>query len=164
MPRKKQWNEWKVCERRIEALPQERRDEARVLQLLDRSDRELLAMWAGGQVSHAALARVLGCHAGTVTRRLRRLRARLNDAAAQTIARYGGELSPTRRLVAVRVFVRGEVPSRVAHALGINQHEMTLTLAEVMGWVQARRAFESEATESGAFESQATESEVSHAA
>lgn len=144
MPRKKQWKEWQVTDRRIEPLSRGREADARVLQLLDRPDRELMAVWAAGQVTIASLARVMNCHAGTITRRLRRLRTRLNDPAAQMIARYGGELSTTRRRIAVRVFVRGEMPGRVARAEGMDLREVRLMLAEIIGWVRAHQARESE--------------------
>ena len=110
-----------------------------IASLMTPADRELLALWASGRVSLASLSGVLNCHAGTVSRRLRRLRARLNDPIAYVIAAHGRELSSTRRLVATRIFIRGDRSALVRQSLDIRRRELDGMLAEIRGWALARK-------------------------
>lgn len=111
----------------------------RVIELLPQGERELLSVWAGGQVSNRALAAVMGCHGGTIVRRLRRLRERLRHPVSRAVAMRGRELSDTRRQVAIRVFVHGERASRVARQFELTRGEMSRMLGEIRGWADARQ-------------------------
>lgn len=111
----------------------------RVIELLRPGERELLSVWAGGQVSNRALAAVMGCHPGTMVRRIRRLRERLRHPVSRAVAIRGRELSNTRRQVAIRVFVYGEPTGHVARQLELTRGEMSRMLGEIRGWADARQ-------------------------
>ncbi len=110
----------------------------RMLEMLPEEDRELLVMWAQGLASVRALGRLLGKHSGTISRRIRQLRARLNDPIAQTVVRFADELPFRHREIALRVLCRGERIGQAGSALGMSRQQAIRTLAEVRGWAKLR--------------------------
>ena len=110
----------------------------RLLLLMRSEDRELLSIWANGLMSCRSISRVLGCHSGTVSRRIRQLRARLIDPVLQAVVMYERELPLKHRELAIRVLCQGERVTRVAVDLSIPRHEAEHMLATVKGWAQGR--------------------------
>ena len=106
--------------------------------LMRSEDRELLSIWANGLMSCRSISRVLGCHSGTVSRRIRQLRARLIDPVLQAVVMYERELPLKHRELAIRVLCQGERVTRVAVDLSIPRHEAEHMLATVKGWAQGR--------------------------
>lgn len=121
---------------------EEDRASQRLLLLLRSEDRELLSIWAGGLVSCRSIARVLGCHSGTVSRRIRQLRDRLNDPIARTVVMHERELPPKHREVAIRVLCQGEKVCPVARDLALARHEAQRILTEVKGWAKLRNSLQ----------------------
>lgn len=110
----------------------------RLLRLMRSEDRELLSVWSNGLMSGRAMARVMGCHSGTVTRRIKELRQRMADPVLRTLVMYERELPLKHRELAIRVLCRGEPVCKVAGELAIKRHEAQCMLAMVQGWAKGR--------------------------
>lgn len=106
--------------------------------LLPREQRQLLELWSSGTVSTRALAGLLGCTSGTLVRRIHAMHRRLTQPMAKHLAMAGGQLAPTHREIAVRVFVHGEPQRQVARELGMSIHEVRRIADEVRGWSAAK--------------------------
>ena len=91
----------------------------RLIWLMRGEDRELLSIWANGLVSYRSMARVMGCHNGTVSRRIRQLRGRLANPIARSIVMHERQAAREHRELAIRVFCRGETARAAARELGI---------------------------------------------
>ena len=110
----------------------------KLLMLMRSDDRELLSIWSNGLMSCRAIARVLGCHSGTVSRRIRLLRARMADPVLHAVVTFERELPLKHRELAIRVLCQGEKINRVATDLTLGRREAERLLAEVKGWVRGR--------------------------
>lgn len=129
----------RACARIGRAVPEDEVTRL-LLKLMRDEDRELLCLWAGGHVSNRSLACVLGCSTGTLTRRIRQLRRRIEDPLTRTIVLHERSLPPRHREIAIRRIVRGEQLDVIARHMGAQQHEVKRLLYEVIGWAKLRES------------------------
>ena len=108
-------------------------------QLLPPDERELLRLHFEQQVSLAALASLVGCNAGTMSRRVRRTVKRLQDPIVQALVTRQIPASDLDRRVGVDRFVRGHGIRRLASDHGLTTAEVRRRLAWIKGWSQGRR-------------------------
>ncbi len=77
-----------------------------------------------GRVTRRQLARIAGCHAGTMCRRIRRIAQRLYNPIVIALTEPGCSLPAQYRQVGIEYFLHGDPQTRIA-----SRH--TLTTAEV---------------------------------
>jgi len=103
-------------------------------ELLDPDDRLLVRLALHNGVSRRQLAQVLHIPAGSVTRRLQRLGARLNDPIVVALLEPRCPLSPEYRQLGVEHFLQGRSLRQLADAHRMAIGEVRRVLAYLRGW------------------------------
>lgn len=109
-------------------------------ELLPKEDRELLALWACGTVSIRSLAGVLHCHAGTVARRIRTLKQRMDNPLVGELLIRWDSLPPFYRGIAVRWLMQGFSRPQIAAALRISTREADVAIGVVRTLLSSKSA------------------------
>ena len=107
--------------------------------LLGDEEKLLLELSLQRRMSHRQIGRVLDLPFGTVSRRLRRIRAKLSDPMAAALADPGCRLGASYREMAVDHFFRGVASRTLAARLGLSPGIVRQRLQYVRGWVKGRR-------------------------
>ena len=103
-------------------------------ELLDPDDRLLVRLALHNGVSRRQLAQVLRIPAGSVTRRLQRLGARLNDPLVVALLDSSCPLAPEYRQLGVEHFLRGRSMRQLADAHRMAIGEVRRIIAYLRGW------------------------------
>jgi hypothetical protein len=114
-------------------------DDTSALQgVLDPRDRELLALVAVAGVTHRVAAQVMRMSAGTVSRRLSRLRRRSTHPVVRALVIDAPSLDPFTRELAAAHFARGNSIASLARRHQLPESHVRARLDFVRGWARAR--------------------------
>ena len=108
------------------------------IDLLPPSDRLLVELVMSGAVSRKRAAELLGVEPGTVTRRLRRISARLHDPIVRELMMDRCPLAADYRQIGVEHFLTGLSAEKLGHRHGIRASEVRRMLQFVRGWCRGR--------------------------
>jgi hypothetical protein len=103
-------------------------------ELLDPDDRLLVRLAVHNGVSRRQLAQVLHIPPGSVTRRLQRLGARLNDPIVVALLEPRCPLAPEYRQLGVEHFLQGRSMRQLADAHRMALCEVRQMIAYLRGW------------------------------
>ena len=109
------------------------------ISFLEQSDRQFLAVMMRGTLTHRQASELLGMAPGTITRRLRRLMARLNDPLVVALVENGALLPEGYRDVGLAYFLRGMTAIQISRAAGVSVYEVKRELEYVRGWHGGKR-------------------------
>lgn len=102
-------------------------------------DRMLVELQIVRRVSCRVTARLLGLHAGNVTRRVRRLRQLTDNHIVASLLANGARLEPMTRELALMHFVGGLNHSKLSDRFGIERVTVKRRLDFVRGWARGFR-------------------------
>lgn len=106
--------------------------------VLDPRDRELLTLVTVAGVTHRVAAKVMHMSAGTVSRRLSRLRRRSTHPVVRALLVDAHELDPFTRELAAAHFARGNSIASLARRHGLPEAHVRARLDFVRGWARAQ--------------------------
>jgi DNA-directed RNA polymerase specialized sigma24 family protein len=112
----------------------EQRAILRRAELLAPRDRLLVRLSLHNGVSRRQLGEVLNLRPGTVTRRLQRLGARLNDPLVVALLREDCPLAPEYRQLGVEHFLQGRPMRDLAEAHRMSLSEVRRIITYLRGW------------------------------
>lgn len=107
--------------------------------LLDDEERLLLELNLQRHLSNRQIGKLVEQPFGTVSRRLRRIKAKLSDPMAAALADPGCRLGTIHRDLAVGHYFRAESARSLAEKHGLSLFEVRMRLQYVRGWVKGRR-------------------------
>ena len=107
-------------------------------ELLEPEDRALLRLAFDRGASLGEVAAVMGASRGTVSRRINKLLARLQQPGFLHLYREDAELSPLTRRVAQAYYIGGLPQRAVAQRLGLSLHRIREQLTLFRGFCEAR--------------------------
>ena len=103
-------------------------------ELLDPDDRLLVRLAVHNGVSRRQLAQIVNQQPGSVTRRLQRLGARLNDPLVVALIDGRCPLPPEYRQLGVEHFLQGRTMRQLADAHRMTLSEVRRVIAYLRGW------------------------------
>jgi len=101
---------------------------------LREQDRALVELALGEKASLREIAQLLGIPAGTVSRRLWRLSARLSDPLVVALLERGDPLREEYRQLGIEYFLRGQSMEELADLHRMSRREVQKALDFVRGW------------------------------
>ena len=107
-------------------------------ELLEPEDQALLRLAFDRGASLGEVAAVMGANRGTVSRRIKRLLARLQQPGFLQLYREDAQLAPLTRRVAQAYYIRGLPQRAVAQRLGLSLHQIRQQLTFFRGFCDAR--------------------------
>lgn len=110
------------------------------LGLLEREDRMLLELVLRGRMSRRELASLYRCPAGTVTRRVQRLAARLHDPLVVALCDPKCPLPPEYRQLGLEYFLRGQSIRAMADRHLLRPGQVRQMIEFVRGWGRGVRS------------------------
>lgn len=110
------------------------------MQFLDEPDRKLLEMTLTGRLTRREAGLLLGLNTGTVSRRVRRILARLHHPAVVALVEAGQLLPEGYREVGLAHFLRAQPIRRIARDHALSQHAVRKIVQYVQGWAAPGRA------------------------
>jgi DNA-binding CsgD family transcriptional regulator len=105
--------------------------------ILEPKDRQLIELWLEGNLSVRQIARILELPPGTVSRRMRRLCARLGDPLVAALLDPTCSLPDTYRAIALAHFASCRRIHQLATDSQITRGEVRHILHFVRGWFRA---------------------------
>jgi hypothetical protein len=102
--------------------------------LLPSDDQKLLHLALAGHYSTREIAAVLKCHPGTVSRRIRALRQRLESPVAESIYLYSHTLARDLRELALAHFILNQPLHVLCTQLGLTLRELNRQVDYIKAW------------------------------
>jgi DNA-directed RNA polymerase specialized sigma24 family protein len=106
---------------------------------LPKRERILLEMHWARDLSARQIAELTGEHHGTLARRIRSLRRRLESPAVAVLTDPATKLPPRDRKIALDHWLNRRSVAQLSRELEVNPHEVRRRLQWVAGWLAGRR-------------------------
>lgn len=106
---------------------------------LEEADQKLLQLTLCGKLTRREAAMLVGMSSGTVTRRIRRILARLHDPLVAALVDGGKLLPELHQEVGLAYFLRKWSIARITVEFSLSEHEVKRMLQYVKGWHDARK-------------------------
>lgn len=111
----------------------------RRIAFLHPAERKLLEISLGSDFTRREIATLLGTSAGTITRRLRNILARLHRPIVAALVERGDLLPELYKEIGLAYFLRRTSIHQIARQLQLSPHRVTMIIQYLKGWLKGAR-------------------------